>query len=258
MPSPIAHPAASVPFAKAGLVFSALVIGSISPDFGYFVPLPISFFMYTTPGLFLFDVPVGLVFLWLFHTLVKWPVLSLLPESLQRRLFKPAQGFSFGPPKHFGLNLLSLLVGSATHVVWDSFTHDYGWTVEHFALLSIPIGGIPLYTILQNLSTILGTGILICWFIKWLPTAQQSEQLPAQFSGVIRKIFFALTVVAIGLVEGAIIYLSFMTTSRFVHGHFLIEGMFVSAVFVISFFIGIYSLAWTIAFYKTISRDNCR
>jgi hypothetical protein len=256
MPNPIAHPAASVPFAKAGLVFSALVIGSISPDFGYFVPLPISFFMYTTPGLFLFDVPVGLVVLWVFHTLVKWPVLSLLPESLQRRLFKPAQGFTFGPPKRFGMILLSLLVGSATHVIWDSFTHDYGWMVEHFVFLSTSIGGIPFYTILQNLSTIFGIGILIYWFIKWLPTAQQSEQLAAQFSGAIRTTFFALAVVSIAFAEGTIIYLSFMTGSRFMHGHFLIGGMVVSAVLIISFFVGIYSLAWTIAFYKTIRSDG--
>jgi hypothetical protein len=256
MPNPIAHTAASVPFAKAGMVFSALVIGSISPDLGYFVPLPISFFMYTAPGLFIFDVPVGFVLLWLFHALVKWPVLSLLPVSMQRRLFKHAQGFSFGPPKRFGLILLSLLIGSATHVIWDSFTHDYGWMVEHFAFLSNPIHGIPLYAILQNLSSILGTGILVYWFIKWLPSAQQSDQLPAQFSDVIRKIFFILTLVSIALVEGTIIYLSFMTRSRFVHGHFLIEGMIVSAVFIISFFAGIYSLAWTIAFYKTIRCDN--
>jgi hypothetical protein len=256
MPNPIAHPAASVPFAKAGMVFSAMVIGSISPDFGYIIPTPISFFMYTAPGLFLFDLPVGLVLLWSFHTLVKWPVLSVLPVSLQRRLFKSAQGFSFGPPKRFGLILLSLLVGSATHVIWDSFTHDYGWVVEHFAFLSTPVSGIPLYTILQNLSTILGIGLLVYWFIKWLPTAPQSDQMLAQFSDVIRKIFFALAAVSIGLVEGAIVYLSFVTESRFMHGHFLIEGMFVSAVFVISFFLGIYSLAWTIVFHKTIRREK--
>ena len=43
MPNPIAHPAASIPFTRLGLVFSALVIGSISPDFGYLV-LHVSYF----------------------------------------------------------------------------------------------------------------------------------------------------------------------------------------------------------------------
>jgi hypothetical protein len=252
MPNPIAHPAASIPFTKAGMVFSALIIGSIAPDFGYFIPLPTAYFMYTAAGLFLFDVPVGLILLWLFHVLVKWPLLSLLPEGLQRRLFKAAQGFSFGPLRRFGLVLLSLLVGSLTHVVWDSFTHDYGWMVGHFAFFSISIRGIPLYTILQELGTILGVGILLYWFIRWLPTAQQGNQLPAQFSGVIRAIFLALTAVSIALVEAAVIYLHFTIGSRFMHRHFLIESMIVSAAFVISFFAGIYCLAWMIVFYKTI------
>jgi hypothetical protein len=256
MPNPFAHPAASVPFSKASLVFSALVIGSISPDFGYFIPLPAEFFMYTPAGVILFDVPVGFVLLWVFHTFVKWPVLSLLPQSLQRRLYKYAQGFSFGPLKHFGLILLSLLVGSLTHVIWDSFTHDYGWVVEQFAIFRIPIRGVPIYTILQNLSTVIGTGFLLYWFIRWLPTAQQSDQLPAHFSGVVRTLFLALIAVSIALVETAIIYLSIMTRSRFMHGHFLIGGMIFSALLIILFFVGIYCLAWMIAFYKTIRRVN--
>jgi hypothetical protein len=256
MPNPIAHPVASLPFTKAGMVFSALVIGSIAPDFGYFIPLPESFFMYTPAGVILFDVPVGLVLLWFFHTFVKWPALSLLPESLQRRLYKYAQGFSFGPLNRFGLILLSLLVGSLTHVIWDSFTHDYGWVVGQFAIFRIPINGIPIYTILQNLSTIIGTGFLLYWFIRWLPTAQQSDQLPSHFPGMVRTLFLVLTAVSIVLVEGAILFLNFTTRSRFINGHFLIGGMIVSALLIISFFVGIYCLAWMIAFYKTIRNFN--
>ena len=160
-----------------------------------------------------------------------------------------AQGFSFGPLKRFGLILLSLLVGSLTHVIWDSFTHEYGWVVEHFAIFRIPIRGVPIYTILQNLSTVIGTGFLLYWFIRWLPTAPQSDQLPAHFSAVVRILFLVLTAVSIALVEAAIIYLNFTTRSRFMHGHFLIEGMIVSAFLVISFFVGIYCLAWMIAFW---------
>lgn len=252
MPNPIAHPAASIPFTRAGLVFSALVIGSISPDFGYLIPLPIPYFMYTTPGLILFDVPVGFVLLWLFHTLVKWPLLATLPEGLQRRLFKPAQGFSFGPLKHFGLILLSLLVGSLTHVIWDSFTHDYGWMVQQFAILSIPIGGMPLYSILQNLGTLLGIGMLTYWFIRWLPTAPQSDQLPRRFSGKVRTLFLVLAAISLAVVEGAILYSRATAGSQFVGGHFLLGSISISASLIISFFVGAYCVAWTTAFHKTI------
>lgn len=250
MPNPIAHPAASIPFTRAGLVFSALVIGSLSPDFGYFVHFPSPYYEYTASGLILFDVPVGLVLLWLFHALAKWPLLSALPESLQRRLIKPAQGFSFGPLKHFGLILLSLLVGSITHVIWDSFTHDYGWSVQQFAFLSIPVGGTPLYTILQNLGTISGIGILTYWFIKWLPTAPQSNQLPVRFSRKVRAIFVALATLALAGVEGAIIYSRIVTGSRF------LGSITISAVLIISFFVGMYCLAWMTAFYKTLRRAD--
>ena len=252
MPNPIAHPAASIPFTKAGMVFSALVIGSISPDFGYLLPLPTTYFMYNAVGLILFDVPVGFVLLFLFHALVKWPLLSMLPESLQRRLFNHAQGFSFAPLKHFGLILLSLLVGSLTHVIWDSFTHEYGWAVGHFAFLSLPIGGTPLYAILQNLSSIIGIIVLLYWFIRWLQTASQSDQLPARFSKVVRTVFFVLTAVSLAAVEGSIIYLRIATGSRFIHGYFFLGSTVFSAVFIISFFAGIYCLAWMITFHKTI------
>jgi uncharacterized protein DUF4184 len=252
MPNPIAHPAASIPFTKVGLVFSALVAGSLSPDFGYFVPLPGYFFMYTIPGLLLFDVPVGLALLWGFHTFVKWPLLSLSPIGLQRRLFKPAQGFTFGPFKHFLLILLSLLVGSITHVILDSFTHDYGWVVEHFSVFHSLVAGVPLYTILQYLGSLLGIGLLIYWFLRWFPTAPQSDQLPPRLSGKVQIIFLGLATATLAVVEGRILYLRLLTGSRLIGHHFLMFSTIFSAIFIFSFFAGIYCLVWMISFSKTV------
>lgn len=252
MPNPIAHPAASIPFTRVGLVFSALVIGSIAPDFGYVAPLPAPFFMYTIPGLLLFDVPVGLIFLALFHSLAKWPLLSLLPVNWQRRLYQHAQGFSFGPPKRFLVILLSLLVGSLTHVVWDSFTHSYGWIVEQFPVFRTHIAGVPLYTILQNLSTIGGIAMLVYWFIRWLPTAPLSDRLLPRFSSHFQTILLALAIASLVAVEGLIIYVRLLTGSRSIGGHFLLGSTIFSAFFITSLFAGIYCLAWMIAFHKTI------
>ena len=252
MPNPVAHPAAAIPFSRVGLVFSALVAGSLSPDFGYFIPLPGAFFMYTVPGLILFDVPVGLVFLALFHFILKWPLLSLLPKGLQRRLIKHAQLFSFGPLNRFLLILLSLLVGSLTHVIWDSFTHDYGWMVEQFSVLSTSIRGVPLYTILQNLGNLFGIGFLIYWFVRWLPGAPQGDTALPGFSGRFHMIFFTLATACLAGVEGRILYLRLLTGSRLVGGHFLMVSTIFSAVFITSFFVFIYCMAWMIAFHKTI------
>jgi len=252
MPNPIAHPAAAIPFTRVGLVFSALVAGSLSPDFGYFVEGPTPFYMYTLPGLFLFNLPVGLFLLWMFHTLVKWPLLSLFPVSLQRRLYRHAQGFSFGPPKRFLLIILSVLVGSITHVIWDSFTHSYGWAAENFAFLSMRFNGMPLYSMLQDLGSLVGIILLIYWFARWFQTAPQSDQLPPRFSNRFQLIFLAIAIACLAFVEGRIIYLRILTGSRFFSGHFLMMSTIFSAFFITMVSLGIYCLAWMIAFYKTI------
>lgn len=252
MPSPIAHPAASIPFAKVGLVFSALVVGSIAPDLGYAVQRGEEYFMYTIPGLFLFDLPVGLVLLWLFHTVAKWPLLSLFPESLQRRLFHHAQGFTFGPPKRFALILLSLLVGSITHVILDSFTHSFGWTVQHFAFLRVSIDGAPFFRILQNLGTVVGVGLLIYWFVRWLPTAPQSDQLLPRFSRTVQMFFLALIALSLPIAEGLLIYLRLSSGTKPISVRFLMYSTIFSAVPTVSFFAGVYCLAWMHTFYKTI------
>jgi uncharacterized protein DUF4184 len=255
MPSPIAHPAAAIPFTRVGLAFSALVAGSLSPDFGYFMPWD-EFYMYTIPGLFLFDLPVGLILLLLFHLFVKWPVLSLLPVGLQRRLYKHAQGFSFATPKRFLLVILSVLVGSITHIIWDSFTHIYGWVVENFAFLSTRISGTPLYEYLQELGTLVGISLLVYWFFRWLPTAPQSDRLPPRFSSRFQLIFFAVAAASLAFVEGRILYLRFITGSRFIGGHHLLGSTIFSAFFITTFFVGLYCLAWMITFYKTILPRN--
>ncbi len=246
MPNPIAHPAAAIPFTKCKLVFSALVIGSIAPDLGYFIRGGESNFMYTLPGLFLFDLPAGLAVLWLFDFLAKWPLLSLLPIGLQRRLFDPARRFTFGPWKRFGTILLSLLVGSVTHIAWDSFTHKTGWMVERFTILSTDIKGMPVYTLLQNLSTFVGIALLIYWFGRWFPRASRSEQVPAHFSTGIQGLFLGL----IGLSLGLTVVLSIV--SRLILGEYTI--VVYAAFFLTTLFISLYCLMWMAAFHKTLQR----
>ncbi len=252
MPNPIAHPAAVLPFTKTKLVFSALVIGSIAPDFGYFIKVAQGYFMYTLPGLFLFDLPVGLILLAGFQALVKWPLLSLLPVGLQRRLTGPARRFTFGPLKHFGVILLSLLVGSLTHIVWDSFTHDYGWVVERFAFFKTVVLGLPLYDLLQELSTVVGALILVIWFLRWLPKAERSEDVPARFSGRVLGVFLGLFALTLAAVEGSILYTRNVLGIPQGHHHFWMGGSIrYSAVFTLLFFLGVYCMAWVITFHKT-------
>jgi hypothetical protein len=60
LPLTLAHPAAVLPF-RRWFVFSGLVIGSLAPDFEYFLYVPDSLRIgHTLPGVFLFCLPVGL------------------------------------------------------------------------------------------------------------------------------------------------------------------------------------------------------
>jgi Domain of unknown function (DUF4184) len=173
MPFTLSHAAAIIPFARRGLVFSALVVGSMAPDFVYFTEFsPGSSFSHSIPGVFFYCVPAGLIVLWLFHFVLKRPMASLLPASHQRRLVPWTKRFSFGPYRHFFLIIVSLIIGGLTHIIWDSFTHPNGWAVEHFPALSFTVqvtwfGPSHFYRILQHGSTVFGAAVLLGYYWRW-------------------------------------------------------------------------------------------
>jgi hypothetical protein len=53
-------------------------------------------------------------------------------------------------------------------------------------------------------------------------------------------------------VEAGILYLRFVRGSPFAGGHFLLFGALFSAVLIVSAFVGLYCLAWTLRFHRSI------
>jgi len=180
MPFTPAHVAAVLPFRSSRLVWSALVVGAMAPDFEYFLRMsPQGRYGHTLAGLFLFTLPVGLLTLWLFHAYVKAPFTELMPEGLKRRLTPCVGKFRFGGPLRFALIVASLLVGICTHLIWDSFTHGSAWTTRHLHVLARPIalphiGFVPFYKILQHVSTVVGLAILVVWLVMWYRTGDDA------------------------------------------------------------------------------------
>jgi hypothetical protein len=179
MPLTISHPAASIPFARLNLPLSALIIGSMTPDFPYFIPILFSQsgFSHSIIGVFVYCLPIGLVALGIFHFLIKYPALSLLPLNHQRRLHSFATNFSFLPLRRFLLIVLSILLSAFTHILWDSFTHSQGWMVKQFAVLKSPVfivssHSVLVYEILQHGSTLIGGILLLYWYIEWYKEAK--------------------------------------------------------------------------------------
>src|SRR5262245_61811343 len=174
MPLTLCHPAAIIPFARQKLVLSGLVVGSMSPDFLYLINLaPRGQFGHTLRGVFLCCLPLGMLVLWLFHTVMKWPLLSLCPQLLQERLMGPARNFAFGSLLRHLFIVLPILIGSGSHLLWDGFTHEYGWAVSRLSFLRLSVvefeaRSIPVFKILQHSSTVIGGIVLLCCLLHWL------------------------------------------------------------------------------------------
>jgi hypothetical protein len=174
MPFTFAHPAAAVPLlrplARWG-VLSALVIGSLVPDFSYFLPIGIHRSQsHSIAGLFWFCVPLGVVSYWLLHHLLARPVVDLLPASWRARL-RPVVDAHVQPA--WTAVVVSIWVGAATHIAWDAFTHAGAPLVRvsralRFHLVTLSGYPISVYTVLQHISTALGMAIVAYWVHRWL------------------------------------------------------------------------------------------
>ncbi len=201
-----------MPLRRSRLVFSALLVGTMAPDFEYFVRLrPGGGWGHTIPGAFGLSLPLGLAVLWLFHAYAKAPIVALLPDGVQRRLGPSLKPFRFRGIRRFLLILLSLLVGIATHLLWDSFTHPRNWVFHHFMFLHrhILVPGFHLmqvFTFLQMVSSVAGILILCFWIRSWYRAARPASQplhtalLPAQKTLVL-TVILAVSIAG-GLLRG--------------------------------------------------------
>jgi len=169
-------------------VLSALVVGSLAPDFRYFLNLaPRSHFGHSFKGIFIVCLPVGLAVLWVFQKIMKLPLISLAPESHQQRLAPLAKPFPWRGARRFGLIVASLLLGAISHLAWDAFTHDNGLIVRNVPDMRVPLEEFgthrPLYNVLQHGSTLLGLALLIFWYWRWFKrTPPQPVPLYLQMS----------------------------------------------------------------------------
>ena len=201
MPFTLSHAAAALPFRRARLVPSALLIGTFAPDLEYFIRLGSGGgWGHTLAGVFGLDLPLGLATLWLFHRLVKVPLAYLLPDTVRARLTVKLAPFRFWPPLRFLHVVLSMLIGIGTHLIWDGLTHDQYWIVQHVAWLHRPfrvpgLGWWHASSILQLVSSVAGLLILAIWCLRWYQRTPPDSRIPANpFTAHHRHV-----VVAIGL-----------------------------------------------------------
>ncbi len=213
MPIPLSHPVLVLPLRKTKLNFSGLIIGSMAPDFIYFFQNNAGGqFGHTFEGAFTFCLPVSLLFYFLFHYFIKLPLFSTL-APIDRENCKHLLKNDKISLKHILILSISILIGVLSHTVWDSFTHSYGWSVEHFPILqqSISLGSLSfsIFKIFQYSGHLLGVPILLFYYLSVM-RSDASERV-VTFEALRTRLPFILKLcgVEIGLLLLALLYTLF-------------------------------------------------
>ena len=177
MPFTFSHPAIVLPLTylpRQWFSLTGLVIGSLTPDFEYFLRMRIkSNFSHSIDGIFWIDLPLGLLLAFIFHNIVRDSFFDNLPRILKSR-FLAFRYFDWNVhfKRKWFVVTISILIGAASHIFWDGFTHDHGYFVHTIPSLQNSMnflgGQIPILKILQHSSTFIG-GLVIGFAICKLP-----------------------------------------------------------------------------------------
>jgi hypothetical protein len=176
MPFTVSHAAAVLPihrWTRHELPLTALMIGSMAPDFGYFfsheAPRQLT---HSFTGLLIFCMPAGLA-VWLFYVaILEKATITLLSDRWHTR-FAHTDAITTSLIVRASI---AIILGAATHLLWDSFTHRGTFVTRAFPALLGPTPGaswMPVYHLLHGLSSIVGLVILANW-------AQHLHRQPAK------------------------------------------------------------------------------
>jgi Domain of unknown function (DUF4184) len=184
VPFTLSHPAAVLPLRTwtPALPFTALVIGSMTPDAEYYLPFePFPRRLtHAFVGVPTVDLVIGIVTLVLVQLILAAPLAALLPEVWGERVRAWGRTGIPRSARAAALTVVALIVGSATHVIWDSFTHINGQVVEHVPALRDQVGRYPVFQWLQLLSSVFGLVVIgvslwrhRCWGFASLSAADR-------------------------------------------------------------------------------------
>lgn len=149
MPFTLAHPAAVLPLARCQKChLPALILGSLSPDFVYFLGGRAAFSIgHTFWGALLINLPLCFVFYLIYKIIWRDVLRDYLPTIINIAPRHPA--FSGSLNARFWRFGTSAIIGMITHIFLDAFTHQTGYFVAQLPILRENIGIFPLFKWLQ-------------------------------------------------------------------------------------------------------------
>jgi hypothetical protein len=207
MPFTPSHMAAVLPFARTPLLPAALAIGAMEPDLFFFLPIPVSReFTHSWLGVFTLDLAVSLLAFALWQLVLRAPMVDFAPAWVRERL--PHAGSrpgSRGWPVFAALLVASILIGSTTHVIWDSFTHDSAF-IRSTPLLFDQMGPLRVFKWLQHVSSALGIALLVAFVLRWRRHTPAGQAAPTRLTARSRTLEW-LVVLGLGFVVALAIWI---------------------------------------------------
>jgi hypothetical protein len=185
VPFTISHAAAVLPlrgFGRFRLPLAALMIGSMSPDFAYFLPGDLDRVdTHSIAGVFWFSWPISIGLWLLFVRVLEQPTRALMSDSWHARFVPSEQALTL---KALTMASIAVILGALTHLLWDSFTHRGTLMIEllpalHAVAFHYHGWRIRWFSVLQHLSTIVGLLLLVIWAWRLPPTLNFPRALPA-------------------------------------------------------------------------------
>jgi hypothetical protein len=172
------------------------MIGSMAPDFAYFFSHSAErLITHSVGGLFTFCLPTGLIVWLVYVRLLEEPTIALLPEPWCRR-------FPLTGRIDFALLVkvsVAIVVGGATHIAWDAFTHRATPVTDALPLLRVHTPGfahLPVFVFLQGVSSVAGLAVLALWAWRKRYAAEISRADSFQVTNRLRVGVLILLVVA--------------------------------------------------------------
>jgi hypothetical protein len=178
----------------------ALVLGSMSPDFEFFLTgRPQWRIGHTLIGQFTFCLPLTLLMVWIVSRIIARPLARHLPDAGPFHLHDYQSLAETTRQRGYWLKAIpSALLGSFSHLWWDSFTHTAGWSAQAlgYAHRSLPLWGthsVEICKIFQYGSTLVGGSLTLFmlyhigkrhalwrWAGKEVPTSAPMPSLQSQ------------------------------------------------------------------------------
>lgn len=225
MPFTLAHPAIVLPFGfkkNPYIDFTALFLGTMAPDFEYFYRFRlIRTVGHTIAGQFYYNLPVILLLAIVFHYILKKPLIRHLPEPYNHWYYPfEIEKWSLNTWKRWVVVIYSGIAGCFTHILWDAFTHGTGYFVQRIPLLRYNIFGIPVFSLLQSGSSLIGL-FAIMLFIYYIGIRNSHvKRKDDRISSIQKSIYWGgvlliscLTLLMIHLIKGRMVLGNFIVIS---------------------------------------------